>query len=287
MKRNLRIILLTSLVTILVVGVGIGIYFLAAPASVAPVTVADEYDIVIHDALDSTNDDEIDDASTITWYRAKISALEDDEIVDLAYSDFSADGTGDDKDPDEDYTYLVKISGTDLVTKWFCTDSRVFEGNLPVLSLGVNDVYIYNETEDCALAAYSPIGGTTFNQTDYRDWTVILNCLDASEATTADVTSLEGYGYGYCPDVGSWYTPVIKVIFNTTATNAFGEMQTTYDVSEACASTAMYFEIQANLSGTTEFDLRLGSGLGTTFEVTSIAIGYGYSGAFSQWDIQY
>lgn len=250
------------------------------------VVVPDEYEIVLHDALDSTNDDEIDDAATITWYRAKISNLEEGEIEDLQYSDFSADGTGDDKNPDDDYTYIASISGTDLVTQWVCTDSRVFEGNLPVISLGTNNIYVYNETEDLALSAYSPVGGTTFNQTDYRDWTVVVNCLDATESATADVTNLEGYAYYYCPSTGTWLTPVIAVTYNTTATTAFGAFQGTETCEEAAAATVLYFEIRANISGSTEFDIRLGSGLGTTFEVTQIAVGWGYSGSFTSKDTQ-
>jgi hypothetical protein len=249
------------------------------------VTTPTSYTLVIKDALDSTNDAEIDNAATINWLRAKVSAFtEADDWDDLAYADFTADGTGTSKTPNADYTYLVKVSGTDLVTKWYCTDDRVFDGYIPEIVLGTNNLYIYNETEDLALSAYSPVGGTTFNQTDYRDWNVVVNCIDASEAITAEVTSLEGYGYGYDPSVGAWLCPVIAVTFNTTATNAFGEIQDTYTVSEAAAATVLYFEINCNLSGSTTFDLKLGTGLSTTFEVTQIAIGWGYSGSFTQDD---
>jgi hypothetical protein len=276
-----------AVITIVVLGILAGAGVLSIGTNTPAVVVPDEYEIVLHDALDSTNDDEIDDAATITWYRAKVSTFEDDEDwEDLAYSDFSADGTGDDKNPDDDYTYIASITGTDLVAQWVCTDSRVFEGYLPMISLGSNDVYVYNETEDLALSAYSPVGGTTFNQTDYRDWTVVVNCLDASESASAEVTSLEGYGYYYDPSAGTWMTPVIAVTFNTTATNAFGEIQDTLTVSEAAAASVLYFEIQSNISGSTEFDLRLGSALGTTFEVTQIAVGWGYSGSFSSKDTQ-
>ena len=287
-RKSIAVIAVAS--SIVVLGAIFGILYGTGVLSIGVtpvVTVPDEIEIVIHDALDSTNNDEIEEASTIAWYRSKVSNLEEEEIKDLAYADFSADGTGDDKKPDEDYVYIVKISGTDLVTKWFTTDSRLFEGYLPLLSLGINNVYIYNETEDLALSAYSPVGGTTFNRTDYRDWNIIVNCLDDTEGVGADVTSLEGYGYGYDPSVGAWLTPVIKVTFNTTATNAFGEMRTTFTVTEDCASTVMYFGIQCSLDGgETDFELRLGSGLGTTFEVTTLAAGWGYSGSFSSKDTQ-
>jgi len=284
-----------SIIGLIIIGAALGLMFggryagwwtfsFGAPPAVAP----DEYTIVVHDALDSTNDDEIESAATIAWYRAKVSTFENDQDwEDLVYADFSADGTGDDKDPDEDYTYLAKISGTDLVDVWVCTDSRVFEGYIPLISLGDNDIYVYNETEDLALSAYSPIGGTTFNRTDYRDWNIVVNCLDLAEGPTADVTSLEGYGYYYDPSIGAFLCPTIAVTFNITATNAFGEIQETYEVSEAAASTVLYFELQVNLDGgETQIALQLGSGLGTTFEVTQIAVGWGYSGAFSSKDTQ-
>ena len=288
MKRK-SIFIVTLVSTLGVAGLILGILGLTGNLSIGTtpdvVVVPTDYEIAIHDALDSTNDDEIDDAATINWYRAKIASLEEDEIEDIAFADYSADGTGDDKNPDEDYIYLAKISGTDLVEKWFTTDSRVFEGNIPLLSLGVNDVYIYNETEDIAMAAYC-VGGVTALNTTYRDWTIVLSCLDATESITADVTSLEGYGYSYDPEDGAWLTPVIAVGFNITATAAHGALQTTYDVTEATSGNVLYFEIQSNISGITEFDLRLGSLIGTTLGVVEINVGWGYSGSFTEKDMQ-
>jgi hypothetical protein len=275
-------------VGIIAVGLFVGLWLLPylglyslTPAT--PVTPATSYNLVFHDALDSTNDDEVD--PTIAWYEEDVSDLEEDEIADLAFADFVSTGSGDDLTPEDGYIYIAKITQTDFVSQYWATDSRIFEGNLPLLALGDNDIYMYNETEDVAIACYS-IGGVTVNQTDYDEWTIVTSCLDASEATTAEVTHKEGYRYFYNPETPAWNTPVIKLTFNDTATSAFCSLEDVYEYTEVCSTVYMYIAIEANINDVSEFHIDLGSGLGTDFELVTIGFGYGNADSCTVWDSQ-
>ena len=274
---------------VIAVGLFLGLYIFPSvlgwyslTPAVTP-TAETEYRLNFFDALDSTNDDEVD--PTIAWVTVDISDLEVDEIEDLVYTDYTSDGSGDDHDYDEDEIHIAKITQTGFVSQYWTTDSRVADGNLPLLQLGDNNVYLYNTTEDVSIAAWSKLG-VTVNQTDEDEWIIVTNCLDASEAAAADVTHKEGYRYYYDFENACWMAPTIKVTYNTTATSAFVALEDTLVHREACSTVYTYIELNTNLSDVNEFHLDFGSGLGTDFEVITITFGYGNIDSYTSWDSQ-
>lgn len=262
----------------------LGLYSLT-PAT--PDTPADSFVIVAHDSQAPSNTEELEEDLTFAWYGVDVEDMDDDEIEDLAWADFAlADADEDDFEPEENYIYLLKATGTDICTQYWTTDARVFEGDLPLLELGVNDIYFYNETEDVSMLAFNHVGGTTVLNTDYDEWTIDTFCLDASEGVDADVTHLEGYKYYYNPETAMWMSPVIKIKFNATATVAFAELKSPIVNREVCATVYLYIEMNTNLSFENDFSIDIGSGLGTTFELVDITIGWGSASSFSALDTQ-
>jgi hypothetical protein len=280
----ISIIILSMLVIGGVIYAGYSIFGAVTPAD----TIADEFEIIPYDALDSSNTEDLEDEVEYAWYRASVDGLTEEEIEDLTWADFSADGTGDNKDPDEDYVYIVKIydsTSSDIVEQYWCSDSRIFESKMPVLQLGENRVGIYNETEDVSLVAYAREGGVVFNQTNYREWTVLWNCLDASEGT-GEWTADEGYKGYFDPSVNKYKTLTMKITFNTTASTSYCELQNGYTNRETASGNDLYIEIDVNLSGTLETEIKFSSVLGTTFEAVTCSIGYGNADSYSAWDTQ-
>jgi len=286
-KSNAPMITIIILSVFLLGAIGYGSY--AIFGAVTPVTtVADEFEIIPYDALDSTNTEDLEDDVEYAWYRAKVASLTEEEIEDLTWADFSADGTGDNKDPDSDYVYIVKIydaTAPDIVEQYWSSDARLFEGKMPVLQLGDNRVGIYNETEDVSLVAYAPEGGVEFNQTNYREWNVLWNCLDASEGT-GEYTADEGYKGYFDPSSNKYNTLVVKITFNTTASTSWCELQNSYTNRETASGSDLYIEIDVNLYGELKTEIKFSSALGTDFEAITVAIGYGNADSFTSWDSQ-
>jgi hypothetical protein len=257
------------------------------PEETAPTT----FDIVLHDYLDSENDDEIEDDVTKTWYEYDYSEIDDEDVddtlADLVFADFTEDGSDSTKTPEVETAYILNLTGTDTVTLWYSTDSRLFSGLLPLLVLGSNDIYIMNMTEDVSMLCFDTNSLTsTINQTDYRDWTIQMNCLDAAEGTTAEITSNEGYLPYYCPSAVEDYSLVLELEFNTTASAAWCELQSGYENREVASGDYLYIEIDIVLYGTDTLEIRLSSLLGTDFEIIGIVISYGYATSNTNWDTQ-
>jgi hypothetical protein len=278
----------------------VGGFFLGRSLGWWGATVAEEpaveaapttYDLVLHDYLSAENDDEIQDHCTTTWYVYDYSEIDAEDVADtladLVYADFTSDGTDDTKTPDADSAYIMAVTGTDTVTLWYATDSRLFSGLLPLLVLGTNDIYIMNATEDVSFLCYDSNSLTsTINQTDYRDWTLQMNSLDAAEGTTAEITANEGYLPFYDPSVAEDTSLVIELQFNTTASAAWCELQTGYENREVASGNYLYIEVDIVLYGTDTLEIRLSSVLGTDFEIIGIVISYGYATSNTNWDTQ-
>jgi hypothetical protein len=221
-----------------------------------------------------------DDDHEIYIYRSNIVGKTAAEIEDLEYADFSLADSGNDGSltitPDYDtYVYKGKVNGSDLVEYWF----------VPIL--GLNTLRVMNYTEDISMAAYAyPQMDVTLNQTDYRDIRVSIACLDAAEGSTAELTQNEGYLPYYDFENGVYMRFVIRVEFNTTAQLSWCEFRENYDCVEKASGNYLYYEISAVIYGAMDFDLRLGSTIGSSFELIGIAEGIGNAESFTSLDSQ-
>jgi hypothetical protein len=218
----------------------------------------------------------------ITPYYVDISAMTDEEIADLEYSDYTAltgfySGLG--LTPNADYTYAYKVTLSGYQTQWALA---------PVL--GTNNIYLTNTTEDVAIACMAKETlSVTFNQTDMRDWSVIANTLDASESSTAKKTTKEGFQSYYDFENDYYVCVVARITTNaTSASLSYCALSTELAHNEKVSGSYIYYEFyNLNMVGDFEFDFRLGSGLGSDFEVTTFELGY-YSAidTFTAWDSQ-
>lgn len=292
--KRLKVIALSSIIVlagVVAVSVGYAGYRKSGKwfnFSIAPPTdEVTSYDIVIHDALDSTNDEDFEDAVTLAWYGVDTEDMETEEIEDLIFSDFTLEDADDESfTPDDFYIYIMKASGTDIVTRYFTTDDVIFDGYLDELVLGINDVYLYNESEDVSMTATDELGGTIVLNTVYDDWIVTMHSLDASEGVDAKISFKEGYGYFYDPENSVWMSPMIRVTYNVTATIAFANIDDLIESDEVCSTTYTFFEIHENLGDTNTYHISFGSGMGTVFEVSAIGVGWGYSSSYTEKDTQ-
>ena len=281
---SVAIIAVVGLITVLV------LYGTGVIGSVTPVsTIDDEYTIVVTDLYDSTNTDDLESELSYLWYSVDTDGMTESEIEDLTWADFSADGTGDDKDPEADYIYICRIydaSSSDIVERYVCTDGRIFEGKMPVLSLGENTIGMANFTEDVSMVAWATDGGVTVNQTNFREWNILWTTLDASEGT-GSYTRKEGYSTYFDPTTNKYSTLVVKIQFNTTASTSWADLQDSYTNRETDSGNYLYIEIDVNLQGHLETELKFSSALGTDFEVIGMSVGYGNADSNTLWDTQY
>jgi len=228
-------------------------------------------------ALNKTMDTDYYD---IQLYEVDISDMTADEIEDLVYADYTWAKALDENDtytPDDDYMYYCKVNGSDVIEDWF------------VPELGLNYREIMNATEDVVMISYSVDElSSTINQTNYDEFNVHIQTLDATEGT-GEATSKEGYKpyYDFEDDVD--YSLVLRVEFNTTALLAWCDWDSTdINVVESAGGNYIYYEIDAILAGSMDFLVDFGSALGTPggFEVIGMSIGYGNSASFTAWDAQ-
>jgi hypothetical protein len=261
---------------------------------VTPVTPTEptQYVINISDQMDSTNDEVMEDTVAVGWYYADISDLTDEEITDLTWSDFTLEIADDSTfTPDEDRIYIAKISGTDVETQYWATDSRIFEGLLPVFDgLGEYDVPCLNQSEDMSVLFYSNDAiSTTLNQTDYREWSVILNCLDGSEGATANVTRMEGYQGFYDPSAAAYSSIIFEIQFNVTTASAsyFTLLNPGVACEETVVGDTLFVEFYDSMFlGSSSLDFRFSTGLGNTFEVIGITTSLGTVASNTDLDSQ-
>ena len=289
-KRQKGALLGISIVAIIGLSTLLILYGAGVIGTVTPVSTVDtEYVIIATDLFDTTNTEDLEAELSYLWYSVDTDGMDNDDITDLSWTDFSADGTGDDKTPDDDYVYIVRVydaSSSDIVERYVCTDGRLFEGKMPVLSLGNNYLGMANFTEDTSMVAWATDGGVTVNQTNFRDWNVLWTTLDASEGT-GEKTRKEGYSTYFDPTTNKYSTLVLKIQFNVTASTAYAELQDSYTNRETASGNYLYIEIDVNLQGSLETEVKFSSALGTTYEVIGMFIGYGNADSVTLWDTQY
>jgi len=288
-KRQKATLLTISIIAVVSLATILSLYGAGILGTVTPVdTVADEYVIVVDDMWDAPNTEDFESELSYLWYSVDTDGMEEDEIEDLVWADFSADGTGDDKSPEDDYIYICRIydaSTSDIVETYVCTDGRIFEGKIPVLSLGNNYISMANFTEDTSMVAYARDGGVTVNQTNFRDWNILWTTLDASEGT-GEQTRKEGYKYYFDPTTNKYSTLVVKIQFNTTASTSYCELQDSYTNRETASGNYLYVEIDVLLNNQLETEFKFDTNLGTTYEVIGMSIGYGNADSNTLWDTQ-
>lgn len=178
--------------------------------------------------------------------------------------------------------YLFKIWETNnkVETQWYSSNSNLFGGRVPYLQLGTNTIALYNMTSlnIAASMLQTTSLATQFNNTKLTNWDLTINYLNGSASSTNTIiTYLEGIQPYYDPSVGSETGLMMLFTSNITATSAmvssnsfyggYGLAQTSGDVSTAILNTA--------LIGSTTVPISFGSGIGTTFSITQIEIGFG------------
>ena len=252
---------------------------------------ATAYTFYVYDALNSSNDANMRDAVTINIYSKDVSSLTDSEIKDLVFSDFNLEKTIDSNisfTPDAKKDYIFKINGSDVVTKYYVTDYRLFNAKVPLVSLGNISVYCYNETEDVAMLAFdTETLSTTINQTDFREWEIQANCLDASEGSSAKETAAQGFESHFDPENNRNDWIVLKIEFNTTAQLSWVTYQSSDDYQMSASGNYIYIEVDRNIADSSNnFKFKFSSGLGSDFEAISAAIGYGSAASNTIWDTQ-
>lgn len=243
--------------------------FALSAANVTPVDEPTTYIVDIYDVLDSTNNASFEDDITYAWYYLDITGMDDDEIADAVWADLTADAeTSKELDPEADRIYVGKFSGTDIETRYACTDSRLTFGQdecpLDVLSLGVNPFPMCNQTEDISMSARTTeTGGVTFAATTIRTWDIDLTMLDASESGTSKKTEKEGKMSYFDPENGYWCGLAIRIELNETSKAIDCAMVGTYasvstEMPENTASCIVYL-IEGLFTGKTTVQIKLGS----------------------------
>jgi len=263
-------------------------YYTTLQTGVTTVT-ADEYEIEAYDYLDDELDDEL--TVVITWLKFDTSNVETEEYVetieDLEYADMTADGSGASHDIEEDEVYVMKVAIAGFDDQWLTNEPLIGEGLMGFLTPGLNLIFMMNSTADVGLAAISENGmGVVVNQTNDREWTIFTQTLDDVEGT-GEATNKEGF-LPYYDFENAIYQPfVIRLTFNDTADLSWCVFKSSYDADESISTVYLLYDISAVIRGADEFAVKLGSGLGTDFELEGIEIGYlDTAGTFTAWDIQ-
>lgn len=271
------------LLGVLVIGLGVGGYFAGdalgwwGATTTIVVPSADDFEFYVEDYKVSGTELDSDDHE-IYIYRVNTENLDEDEISDLVFADYSYDkavDSGDDYNPDDDYLYYCKMNGSDICEYWF------------VPTLGLNTIYATNTTEDVAMVAFSTDElSTTILNTNYDKWSILTQTLDAAEGT-GKATNKEGYMPYYDFEDDEWKTVMLKIEFNTTAALGNCDFKTSPEqVTESASGNFTYYEIKLGIFGEDLFKIDFGSGLGVTFEVLGMTIGYGSSASMTDWDTQ-
>lgn len=253
-----------------------------------PPTTLDYWQIYTWDALDSSEDNyEIDNSTALRWYRASIINLDAGEIADLTWTDFTFKEADDKLDIDEDYVFILHITQPGFVEQYFSTSPLLFEGKMPLLSLGDNNIYLYNQTEDVSMLAYEKNSmGTTFATTEKADWIISIQCLDADEAT-GEATNLEGYRPYFDPSANEYQRPIIVIEFNDTASTSYAKLMSSYTNVETANGVFLYIAFDSILVDDGVFQIQLSSAaLNDTVATVDISIGYGTADSLTTWDVQ-
>jgi len=271
-----------ALFAILFVGIIAGGYFGGQALGWWGATTAPEayttFDFTVYDIESDLSEELDDDDHDIQIYKCDITGMDADEIEDLTYADYSLDASkdsGESYTPEDDEIYYAKLNGSDICEYWF------------IPQLGPNLLLATNLTEDVAMVAYSSdeLSTTILNST-YDKWTIQTQTLDGAEGTGV-ATSEEGFMSYYDFEDDEWQTFIIRVEFNTTALLAWCDFETTgYEVSESAGGNYIYYEIQCGIFGQDSFEIDLGSGLATTFDVVGISVCYGTADSLTAWDTQ-
>lgn len=223
-----------------------------------------------------TND--IDDDIDRTWFEVDISEMEIEDIEALTFSDFDQKSSTSVKiDYDSDFIYVLKINGTGFEEAWFCTDPYVADGQMDILAPGDNDLYLYESADSLTMLAF-PVNmpnATTANETTYDEWSVNLYAIDGNDEASSKVGFAPYYDFENAND----YKTVITFTFNTTITTAAVQVTTAHDYVKVKSGTdAVQFFIDCDYTTGISFTFTLGSGLGSDYELESIAAGTGYEG---------
>jgi hypothetical protein len=264
-------IMLGALFVFAVLGIGsVTNWWGFAPGTVVTPVVETDYKVTIVDGLDPTNTVSFEADITYAWYEKDLEGLSQGEIDALLLADFASCGAAtNEMSPDTttgtDFAYILKCSGTDIVERWFTTDSRLtFDQDscpLDLLYLGDNIQPMCNETEDVSMTAHTTeTGGITFAATTYRYWDIDLYMLDASESATAEMTNKEGYMSYFDVDTNLWTGLGIQIHLNETDAGAFTVINNYASVAEDVASDGSvhsYSMIHGLFSGVTTFQIRL------------------------------
>lgn len=239
--RTTRNLALGALFVLAIIGIGSVTNWWGFGPNAATTAAPTTYEVVVNDVLDPSNTPDFEDDITYAWYEKDATGLTSTEITDLLWADFVSAGDSDNiMDPEADHVYILKCSGTDIVTRYFVTSALLFnaEGEgVDVLQLGINQVYMCNESEDTAeLYHTTETGLATFAGATYRYWDIDLFFLDASESATADVTEKEGFMSYYSPETALLNGVGIMIHLNETDAAAFSVIGTYGSVSEDVVS---------------------------------------------------
>lgn len=230
-----------------------------------------------------------DDDHNIYLWRVDITEMDDEEIDDLTFADYSLiesslDSGDDYNDVDyEEYLYYCKLNGSDIVEYWFIPT----DGLLDVTGAN-NHLYATNMTEDLAFGMISvDERETQFNSNtsglNYDEWYFEYLCLDDVEGT-GDKTNTQGYMPYYDFEDDEWKTVLLIIDWNVTAELSFCELETDYEYTEKVAGTQTIYEIKAGIFGEGHFKIDIGSAYGTDFESMNSTMAYGTAESYTTWD---
>ncbi len=290
-KKMLKIIGIFVLVVAVsgaTVGAVFGVRYIMNLQSTIATTAEDSYDIEFVDYY--TGEDE---ASVSTaWYTYDVSEIEAEDYTDvveaLSFSDFTSRGshTSWEIETDEDDLEIVvlKASKTGFETRFFTDESILADGLMDSLIAGDNVIRMLNTTEDFSMAAYS-MEGVTFADTDDREWSVAIYCLDAAEGTGVK-TNKEGVMPFYDFENGYANSFALRIEFNTTADLGWCTYTGSQSVIETSNGNYTYYLFNDDVfTGESALKFKLGATLGTDFEAVKVSIGR-YSATYAQWDEQ-
>ncbi|WP_371801765.1 hypothetical protein [Candidatus Lokiarchaeum ossiferum] len=230
-------------------------------------TVAVTYDYYAFNVTEELTGELLEDI-TCTPYYVDATGMNEEEIDDLRYADFTAqtavlDLDANDEFEIEDYEdgfVIFKMSHADCGVKW------VYD-----IVEGLNNITMMNRTTDINIMGYERDGGSsTFADTNDREWVINVRAIsDTYESKLGFEVPLYDF-----PNY-AWNYSVCKLTWNTTAQYSFSDMPGAVNEVIGGNNTYFYFDESITSDEWNAFNLNIGSTLGSTFEAEKIEWGVG------------
>lgn len=275
-KQQYMTIALTSL---LIVGIVVGVFYAAKSAGwLAAGSAVDETKMIIVVKQKNNESADLTDEIKLTWYRWDTTDKTDDDIEDLALSDFDApfDPANEFKvEFDKKYIYLLKINGTGYDTIYACSNVLVAGGNLEILGTGENVFHIFKNPTTAGFKV-TPLEGwdQSIQNTTEEKWKVELGTKDAKDKLTDKVGYASLYDFSITDKNKAQKYVIFTIQFNKTDVTSLLATVKGFTTQTRTSNDTLYFFIDCDFCTGISFDVEFDCDL-TEWGVRGFGIGFG------------